>query len=167
MQKYIALAVSALLVVIDHIIKAVIMAEIMPVGRVEVVSGFFYLTYVENRGAAFGILQGKASLLAIITGIALIAVIIYIVTGRAQNKLTLWSLSLILAGGVGNFIDRIFRGYVVDYLDFSVLFGFPVFNFADCCVVVGTALLICALVWGDNLTSKTAVQATVEEKTEE
>lgn len=150
MTKYIALAFSAVLVGVDQLLKAH-MVEILPQnGRIEVVRGLFYLTYVENRGAAFGILQNLTGLLSLITAVVLMAALYYLLSGKVKSKFMIWSLSLVIAGGVGNLIDRVYRGYVVDYLDFSALFGFPVFNFADCCVVVGTVLILCGIVWSDR-----------------
>ena len=97
---------------------------------------------MENRGAAFGIFQGRVGLLSIVT-LAVIAVAVWLlISGKIRHKLAMWSVGLIVAGGLGNLIDRIFRAFVVDYLDVSPLFHFPVFNFADCCVVIGTALMI-------------------------
>lgn len=142
MKKWFALAVSALLVAIDQIIKNWALASLAPVGRIPVIPGLFYLSYVENRGAAFGIFQGKAMLLAVITGILLFAVVCAVASGAVKPDFLLWTVCIGLAGGLGNLYDRVMRGFVVDYLDFSALFGFPVFNFADCCVVCATFLIL-------------------------
>ena len=150
MIKYFALMLSAVLVGIDQLIKLQVLSVLAPVGRIEVVRGFFYLTYVENRGAAFGILQGHTNILTVVTSMVLVGALYLLLSGRIASAFLTWSLSLVIAGGAGNLIDRIFRSFVVDYLDFSVIFGFPVFNFADCCVVVGTALILCGILWHDR-----------------
>ena len=111
-------------------------------GPLHIIPGIFQISYVENTGAAFSILQDARWLLVGVTSVML-AVIGYLVFARKVTEDTLVSgLSMILAGGLGNLIDRIMRGFVVDCLDFSALFGFPVFNFADICVTVGTAMLL-------------------------
>lgn len=104
------------------------------------IDGVFHLTYVENRGAAFGILDGKGVFLIILTTIVLLALIVLLLLNKLRHPLLLTALALFLGGGFGNLIDRVFRHYVVDFLDFRLI-NFAVFNFADCCVVVGTILL--------------------------
>ena len=78
--------------------------------------------------------------------------------GKFKSRLNLWSIGLIIAGGTGNLIDRIFRNFVVDYLDISPWFHFPVFNFADCCVVVGTILLMIYLLFFEDKEKKNTSQ---------
>lgn len=140
MTKLLALTVSAVLIVLDQLTKAWAMGNLA--ASIPVIPGLFYLTYVENRGAAFGIFQGKTTLLAIVSIVVLLVLLVAILSGRIKERFLIWAISLVLAGGFGNCIDRLARGFVVDYLDFSALFGFPVFNLADCCVVVGTFLIL-------------------------
>ena len=142
MKRIFAIAVSAVLVVIDQVLKLWALADLAPQGQITVIPNFFWLTYVENRGAAFGIFQDKTSILSLISLFVLIVAFGAIVSGKIKNQFLFWSVTLVLAGGAGNCIDRIGRGFVVDYLDFSSIFGFPVFNFADCCVVIGTILIL-------------------------
>ena len=142
MTKFIALFFSAVLVFADQLIKLWALAVLAPVERIEVIPNLFYLTYIENRGAAFGILQGRTGFLSVVVALVLIAAITSLLSGKITSKFLTWSFSLVIAGGFGNLIDRIVRGFVVDYLDFSALFGFPVFNFADCCVVAGTFMIL-------------------------
>jgi len=109
--------------------------------KFEVIKNFFYLTYVENRGAAFGILQNFRWFFVIITIIALVIMIKYFV--KIDNNFLRLGLSFLIAGAAGNFIDRAFRGYVIDFLDFYPFgYDFPVFNFADICVNAGVFLLV-------------------------
>lgn len=98
------------------------------------------LTYVENSGAAFGIMQGYRLLLTLIPGLFMLGVLIFMLSDRVKGKLMLWSLVLVVSGGIGNLIDRVFQGYVIDYIDFTII-NFPVFNLADICIVTGTFLL--------------------------
>ena len=133
MTAYIALFVSLILIVVDQVIK---------IWAYQSLPHLLRLTYVENFGAAFGILQQKRWLLIGIT-VAVLAFLVWtLLAKKVTEKPMVWSFALIIAGGAGNLIDRMQRGFVVDYLDVSPLFSFPVFNFADCCVVIGTALMI-------------------------
>jgi len=148
MIKIITLAVAALLVGLDQWIKAWAYTGLEQ--RITVIPGVFYLTYLENTGAAFGLFQGRALALGIVSIVILAAVIYFLLSGKAQGHTLIWGLTLILAGGVGNLIDRLVRGFVIDYLDFSALFGFPIFNLADCFVVVGTALMMVHILFFDK-----------------
>lgn len=104
--------------------------------------GVFELEYRENTGAAFSILQGKSWFLIGFTALALLLVAVFLCLSKlGRAKWVRAAGVLILAGGIGNLIDRIFRGFVVDFLYFSLI-DFPVFNLADCCVCIGAALLI-------------------------
>jgi signal peptidase II len=110
----------------------------------------FQLAYVENRGAAFGILQNRILFFVILTAIVLIAIFLYW-RHIPLSKTGLWmkgALVLVISGAIGNLIDRIFRGYVVDFFYFSLI-DFPVFNIADICVVVGVGLLVPIMLWGN------------------
>lgn len=131
---------TLLSVIIDQVTKHFTLTNLKPIGTKEIIKGFFSLTYVENRGAAFGILQNARYVFIIATIIAVCAIIVYMLKFKPNNKILLASLSLILSGAVGNMIDRIFRGYVVDMFEVTFI-DYPVFNFADCCVVVGAILL--------------------------
>lgn len=142
MTKYIALFSAAVLVLIDQLIKLWVLASLKPVGSITVISNLFDLTYVENPGAAFGILKGETVFLSVIVTAVLLVAVIALLSGKITSKFLIWSIALVIAGGFGNLIDRVARGFVVDYLDFSALFGFPVFNFADCCVVLGTIMIL-------------------------
>ena len=137
------IALSAVLVIIDQVIKYFVLEYLAPVGSVSVIDNLFSLVYVENRGAAFGILQNQVWFFAIIT-ILLMAVFIYIlVSKKMSGKLYIAATILIIGGGIGNLIDRIFRGFVVDYLALS--FFPPVCNFADYCVTIGAVLFVISL----------------------
>lgn len=158
--KLLPITFAAILVAIDQWIKIWALRVLPPVYTIEIIPRFFRFTYVENRGAAFGLLQDKTSLLSVVTGVILLGLLVWILITKMQNRFLLWSVSMVAAGGIGNLLDRITRGFVVDYLDFSPLFGFPVFNFADCCVVVGTLLIICCVAWTDFSSAKKKIPPT-------
>jgi len=102
----------------------------------------FELEYRENTGAAFSIMEGQSWFLIGFTSLALLLVAVFLFRSKlARSNWVRISGVLILAGGIGNLIDRIFRGFVVDFLYFSLI-DFPVFNVADCCVVIGAITLM-------------------------
>lgn len=136
------LALSLILFVLDLSVKHWMILHLQPIQKIDLVPGVFSLYYHQNYGAAWGILQGKRWLLLVITAVILVALFAAMLSGKFHHKVLCLSVSLILAGGFGNLYDRIFRegGYVVDYLYFELI-NFPIFNLADCCVVIGTILL--------------------------
>lgn len=148
-RRILFLALSCGLIIVDQIIKAIVVAVFPSTfSSVTVIPHVLNFTYVQNHGAAFSILGGHTWLLIILAIILLIIFIYLIVAKKAQSFSNMLALSLIIAGGVGNLIDRIFRGgAVVDYIDltFWPLDGFAIFNLADCMVVIGTVILIVLL----------------------
>jgi len=111
-----------------------------------VIKDFFYLTYLENRGAAFGMLQNFRWMFIVLTVAALGFMIWYLI--KNKNIVFRISMSLLISGAIGNFIDRLFRGFVVDFLDFYPFgYDFPIFNFADICINIGAFLLVCYVIF--------------------
>ncbi len=139
-SKILVLLGAVGLIGLDQLFKWLAVRYLSGVTTHPLIEGVFHLTYVENRGAAFGILDGKGIFLILLTAAVLIALIGLLFMGKFHHPLLLTAITLFLGGGIGNLIDRIFRHYVVDFLDFRLI-NFAVFNFADCCVVVGTILL--------------------------
>ncbi len=140
---------AVLLTAIDQVSKFLAVANLKPVGNITVIDGFFDLTFVENRGAAFGILNGQRWLFIAITVAVTIAAFFYLnkmkECDRVHNILK-FSVMLILSGAWGNALDRLFRGYVVDYFEFTFI-NYPVFNVADIYVVCGTVILAVLLLF--------------------
>lgn len=147
--------IIVLLIALDQISKLLVLNKLVDGTVVDIIPGFFRLLYVENRGAAFGILQEGRPLFIVIT-LAVIAFLLYgIYFKRNEVKGMLRvALVLILAGAVGNFIDRLRLHFVVDFLSFR-FFGhdFAVFNLADSMIVVGTILLMLHVFLGDEKSS--------------
>ena len=131
---------TLLLIIADQVTKYFTVSMLKPVGSVEIIKNILNFTYVENRGAAFGILQNARWVFIVLTTIAVAAIIIYLLKEKPKDKTLTCSLSLILAGAIGNMIDRILKGFVVDMIEVTFI-DYPVFNFADCCVVIGAILL--------------------------
>lgn len=149
----IALGVSLLLIGVDQWLKFLVVTYLAPIQTYPILDGVFQLTYVENPGAAFGMFSGRTFILVGITGLVILGLILAIVLRKIQSRFLIWSLALIIGGGIGNLIDRIVLGYVVDYLHVTLI-DFPVFNFADCCVVVGTILLMIFFIFLDRPVEK-------------
>lgn len=107
------------------------------------------LVYVENRGAAFGILQDRRIFFIILTLVVVAYLLYYFIRNINTNpKMLNLALSLIISGALGNFYDRLFHGYVVDFIEFSFI-NFPVFNIADILVTLGSILLIVFILFSD------------------
>ena len=145
--------VVVVLVGLDQLTKALIVRSIILQGSRSVIPGFFNLTHVRNRGAIFGFFSHSDSrilyiFLTLVSVAALGLVIYYFFKTPVSERLMKISLSLILAGALGNLIDRLFRGHVIDFLDFYVKdWHWPSFNVADSCITVGAFLLIFILIF--------------------
>jgi len=136
--------ISALLIIIDQATKYITVSKLKPLGSVEIIKGILSFTYVENKGAAFGILQNARWVFILATIIIIAALIVYKIKFKVKSKTFNYSSALLISGGIANLIDRIFLGYVVDMIEVTFI-EYPMFNFADCCVVVG-AILLCIYV---------------------
>ena len=134
---------SILLFIVDQISK-IITVKLIEINKgIEIIKNLFYLTYTHNTGAAFSILTGQRILLILIATIILIILFNYIRKNKVKEKIDILAFSLIIGGSFGNLIDRIVRGYVVDFLDFKIFgYNFPIFNLADTFIVIGVFLLL-------------------------
>ena len=99
----------------------------------------FHLTYLENSGAGWGMFSEHTWILTALTLIVIVAVVAYVVVKRPKQPMLNWALTFLIGGAVGNFIDRVRLGYVIDFFDFTLI-NFPVFNPADCFITVGAVL---------------------------
>ena len=134
------LVISAAIVVLDQIFKYLAINNLKSIENIVVIDNLLYFTYLENRGAAFGIFSNQRWLFIIATVLAIILLVYLVFVKKFQSKIFNISVALIIGGGVGNLIDRISLGYVVDYIQIS--FFPPVCNFADYCITAGTIILI-------------------------
>ena len=138
-----------LLVLIDQLTKLLVINTIKGAETLPLIEDVFHLTYWENRGAAFGILQNQRVLFIVLTILIVSAVIIFMIAKKPKSLMLNISLTLLMGGAIGNFIDRALKGYVVDFLDFRLI-NFPIFNAADCFVVVGAVLLAIYLIFMED-----------------
>lgn len=132
---------STLIVLLDQWFKHWISARLAVSGSVVLIPGVMGLTLVHNRGASWGILQGRTALLLAVTFLACAGILTVLLLGKPKSRLGRASLCLILGGAVGNAVDRLLLGYVVDMFE-TLFVDFPVFNVADSFITVGAALLI-------------------------
>lgn len=147
-RRYFFFLLILLMLILDQVSKIFIVRNLPLSSSLNIIPGFFNLTHIHNRGAIFGFLSQSRSqvvfyLLMLASLIALSLVVYYFFKIPPEEKSFEISLSLILAGALGNLIDRIFRGYVIDFLDFYVKkWHWPSFNVADASVSIGAVFLI-------------------------
>lgn len=144
---------SIALILLDRITKNIAEYYLMNKSPMVIIPSHLEFTYLENRGAAFGILQDKKTFFIIITFIVCLVILVFFVKEfNKLHSLSRLSLVMIFSGAVGNFIDRFTQGYVVDFiaLKFGGFYNFPVFNVADICVTIGCSLLIVSIIKFDK-----------------
>ena len=146
---YIISAIACIILIIaDQASKYAALTHLKPVETIPIIQNIFSFTFVENRGAAFGMFQGARIGFLVVTPLILAAIVYYFIKlpyGRVYSFVRA-ALILVAAGAVGNFIDRLFRGYVIDFLH-ATFINFPVFNLADIFVVAGTGLLAVLIIF--------------------
>lgn len=144
MISYILAVITGLAIVgIDQYTKLYIATNFEMARSYEFIPGLIDITYIYNDGGAWGMLSGYTWLLISLTIVIMLVCVALILKYGVRNKLLFWAVILVLSGGVGNMIDRIFRsGNVIDFLHFEFMPNFPVFNVADCAIVVGAALMM-------------------------
>ena len=135
----------AALVAADQVIKYFVIEYLMPIGTLEVIESFIRLRYVENTGAVFGSFSAHTAVLTVVSIVLLIATIYFLISQKNKSKIVSFTLLLMIAGGIGNIIDRIRLHYVVDYIE-PTFINFAVFNFADCLITVGAFILMAYLI---------------------
>lgn len=132
-------------IILDQLTKWLSVKFLTLVDTVPLIKGVLHLTYVENTGAAFGMLKDHRWVFILISTVTIVAFLFYLYLGHADTRLYGIAFSMIISGGIGNMIDRIALGYVVDFIDFRLI-NFAVFNGADSFVCVGAGIMILALI---------------------
>ena len=135
------IAIMVLAIFLDQLTKYLTILFLKPIPTFPIIEDVIHLTYVENTGAAFGMMKDARWLFMSVSSIAIIALLIYLFKKKTHHKLENLSIAFIIGGGIGNMIDRFFLGYVVDMIDFRLI-NFAVFNVADSFVCVGAGLLM-------------------------
>lgn len=130
-----------IIAILDQAAKLFAAGLLQSVKTVPIWNEVFHLTYVENRGAGWGIFSDHTWLLTLATIIVVIAAVSYMVVKKPKDKLFLTAFTFMIGGAVGNLVDRIRQGFVIDFFDFTLI-NFPVFNVADCFITVGAAIFV-------------------------
>lgn len=125
--------VGLIIVIVDQLSKILIINK-----NISIIPNFLNFTYTENLGGAFGL--GKQQIIFLLSLVLTIGIIIYLIRNRSKI-INYIPFILIISGSIGNLIDRVFRGYVIDFIDVNI-FNFPNFNIADICIVIGIIWLI-------------------------
>lgn len=149
MLLLIALGTALLLIGIDQLTKWLVIQNIEHYQSISIIKlgeqEILNFTYYRNTGAAFSILTDHKLLLTVLTSVIIIVILFLLLSKRVKHPWMIWSLALILAGGTGNLIDRVTRGFVVDFIDVRII-NFAVFNIADICAVIGGIMLFLSVI---------------------
>ena len=139
----ISVALMAVTVILDQVSKYLVVANMELHESVEIIPGILRFTYIHNDGAAFGSMDEHRWVFMLLSTVAIVAILTYLFWKKPQDKLLLSALIMVTGGGIGNMIDRVYLGYVIDFIDFC---AFPkiwmwIFNIADSFVCVGAGVL--------------------------
>jgi len=137
------LFISFIALIIDQFIKITISTKMLVHDSITIISNFFNITFVKNYGAAYSIFYGNTIFLILISIISLFLIYFFLIKNKEFKKIDVFSYGILIGGILGNLIDRVIHGYVIDFLDFKIFgYDFPVFNIADICIVISVFLII-------------------------
>lgn len=140
---YKILPISLGIALFDQIVKLIITQFIPLEYSITIIPSFFQITYVQNRGAAWSIFSGNRLFLIVISIFSFLFIYFFLIKNKNLKKIERIAYGILIGGLFGNLMDRIFLGYVIDYLDFTIFsYPFPIFNFADICIVISVFLLL-------------------------
>jgi len=141
MLRFYLLALS--IIILDQWTKWIVVTKMDVYEQIPIIENFFSITSHRNKGAAWGILRGQMTFFYIITVVVIIGIVFYMQKYARENNFLAVALSLLLGGAIGNFIDRLFRKEVVDFLDFIIFtYDFPIFNVADSALTIGVIFVL-------------------------
>lgn len=135
-----------IIAILDQAAKLFAAAFLPSLKTIPIIENIFHLTYVENTGAGFGVFSDHTWILTTLTILVIVAVVTYMTAKRPKEKTFVTALTFMMGGAVGNVIDRVRLGYVIDFFDFTLI-DFPVFNVADCFITVGAALFVVYIIF--------------------
>lgn len=155
MKRFLWLLPIAAVIGLDQLTKWLAVTYLKEIDTIPIIKNALHLTYLENRGAAFGMLKDHRWVFMIVSTLAIVAIIAVMIAyyNKLYDPLLYVGLTFIAGGGIGNMIDRIWLGYVVDFIDFRLI-DFAIFNVADSFVCVGCALVILQILIGDIKASR-------------
>ena len=135
--------IFTLIILIVDIVSKLIVKHYLSLGSISIINNFLNLTYVENTGAAWSIFDNNRYIVLVLSGMIIIGIIYYIFKEKPTRLISKIAYSLVLGGALGNFINRLYYGYVIDFIDVKIFgYNYPIFNMADIFIVVGVILLI-------------------------
>jgi signal peptidase II len=141
---------TLLFILIDQLSKILIVGNLELDHEVSIIPSFFSLMYIRNTGAAWGMFSNGTIILAIFSLVFLVFTLKYVFSKKRSN-LEIIIISMLYGGIIGNLIDRLFRNYVVDFLSFNIFgYNFPIFNIADCYIVISIGLIILKMIMDDR-----------------
>lgn len=140
MFQFFVIVIISVLAVLDQLVKHIVTDYVFINGSKKFLFGLFQLTYVENTGAAFSSFSNSTLVLSVLTSIIIAVCLVYLFMRKSPSIFVTVSLILIVSGGIGNMIDRISNGYVIDFIE-PLFIKFAVFNIADCFITVGAFML--------------------------
>lgn len=141
MARIISLVAIAVLTAVDQIIKFVVERDLKPISDKPFIEGFIGWSYIRNTGAAFGSFSNSTTMLSVFTAVVIIIGMVVLLSGKLKARVHRVCAVMIISGGLGNLIDRVLRGFVIDYIEVQFM-NFAVFNFADILVTCGAFLLM-------------------------
>ncbi len=134
---------SIIFLIVDQITKILVVNSLVPGENIEIIKNIFSIIYTNNTGAAFSILLGKRIFLIVVAVLIIGVLLYYIKRNKIEKKIDIIALSFVIGGSIGNLIDRIVRGYVIDFISIKLgNYNFPIFNVADILIVIGVFLLL-------------------------
>ena len=142
--------IAFMVLVLDGLTKFIAVRSMLPGQSIRILGGIFHFTLIFNKGAAFGLFTDQRIVFIPLSIIVITAIILHEIRKKGKRRYVSFALGLILGGAIGNLIDRVRFGYVIDFLDFRI---WPVFNIADSCVTVGAILLIYSVMAGHRASS--------------
>ncbi len=161
-----SLIIIFLVIGADQVSKYLVLQNIDMYEKVDVIPGLFHFTYIENKGAAFGMLSEHRWVFLAVSTVAIGAFLFYMIKYRPKDKLLNVAIAMVVGGGIGNMIDRVARGSVVDFIDVDFM-SFYVFNIADIFVCVGCGLMILYLIISEIKETKAKKAEKQEKETEQ
>lgn len=134
---------TIIFMLVDLVSKVVIRRYFLLEKSTKLINNFLYITYVKNTGAAWSMFSSRSVLVLIISSFIILGIILYVYKNKPRNKLEKLSYSLIIGGALGNLVNRIMYGYVIDFIDVKIFkYDYPIFNLADSFIVIGVILLV-------------------------
>ncbi len=143
--KALCLALMIVSVVFDQLTKKAVVENMYLYQDIPVIKGIFHWKYIHNTGAAFGMLKDQRIVFLVLSTVTIIGLLIYLIWTNSQRMWWMTAIGMLAGGGIGNMIDRVAQGYVVDFISAEFI-NFPVFNVADCFVCIGVGLMMFLLI---------------------